>query len=127
MIFLFYKIPKEVFIEYDQMRQQLADEVLLSIEDTMIDSHIDNVTRKLATSDLQLMQLIQDTGPVCYKKVYDDFGKPLGKKILTRLKSRGIISPLRDRSGYTRYDVNEIGFEIIRKQENIVEPSTKEY
>lgn len=114
--FPFWNIPKEVFIEYDQIRQELADEVLLSIKDTLVDNDIERVTKKLAPSDLQLRQLIQDTGPVYYKKVYDDFGKPLGKKVLTRLKARGIISPMRDSSGYTRYDMNEIGFEIIRKQ-----------
>jgi glutamate synthase domain-containing protein 1 len=34
---------------------------------------------------------------------------------LTRLKSRGVISPMIDpQTGYGKYDMNEIGYEILK-------------
>lgn len=114
--FGFNQIPKEVFIEYDQMRQQLADEVLLAIENTIVDSHLTNVVRKLEPADYRLMETIKDYGPIYHQKVYDTFGKDLGKKVLTRLKSRGVISLMVDpKSGYSKYDLNEIGIQILRE------------
>jgi len=113
--FEFDCIPHEVFVEYDQMRQALADEVLISIEDTMVESHLNYLMKRLEAPDYQLMKLISDFGPVYHKKVYEEFGQELGKKILTRLKSRAIISPVRDpETGYSKYDMNEIGFEILK-------------
>jgi len=117
--FEFDPIPNEIFREYDQMRQALADEVLVSIEDTMIESGLDYLMRKLEPIDYQLMRIIKDTGPIYHHKVYAEFGKELGKKILTRLKSRAVISPVRDpNTGYSKYDMNEIGFEILKALDN---------
>jgi len=113
--FEFDQIPDEVFREYDQQRQALADEVLISIEDTMIESHLTYVMKRLDPMDYRVMKMIRDTGPVYHRKVYEELGHDLGKQVLTRLKSRGVISPLRDRkTGYSKYDMNEIGFEILK-------------
>jgi len=116
--FEFGIIPEEVFKEYDQMRQALADEVLVSIEDTMIESHLEYLIRRLEPVDYDLMKMIRTYGPIYHRKVYEEFGEELGKAILTRLKSRGIVSPIRDpETGYSKYDMNEIGFEILKVQE----------
>jgi len=113
--FDFDLIPDEVFKEYDQMRQALADEVLVAIEDTMVETHLGYLMKRLDPLDYQLMKRIRDSGPVYHKQVYEDFGRELGKKVLTRLKSRGVISPVRDlQTGYGKYDMNDIGFEILK-------------
>jgi len=113
--FEFDPIPDDVFREYDQMRQALADEVLVSIEDTIIESGLEYLMRKLEPINYQLMRIIKETGPIYHDRVYAEFGRDLGKKILTRLKSRAVISPVRDLgSGYSKYDMNEIGFEILK-------------
>jgi len=117
--FEFDPIPDDVFREYDQMRQALADEVLVSIEDTQVESQLDYLIRRLEPIDYQLMRIIKETGPVYHDQVYAEFGKDAGKKILTRLKSRAIISPVRDpKSGYSKYDMNNIGFEILKVLED---------
>jgi len=117
--FKFVEIPRDVFVEYDQMRQALADEVLLSIEDTMIESHLDYVMKRLNPLDIELMSMIRKEGQVYHRQVYENFGQQEGKLILTRLKSRGVISPVRDKAtGYSKYDMNEIGFEILRVLDN---------
>jgi len=117
--FEFDPIPDEIFREYDQMRQALADEVLVSIEDTMVESGLDYLMRKLEPMDYQLMRIIKESGPIYHDRVYAEFGRDLGKKILTRLKSRAVISPVRDPStGYSRYDMYEIGFEILKALDN---------
>jgi hypothetical protein len=114
--FEFDPIPDEVFKEYDQMRQALADEVLLAIEDVVVETQLAYLIRRLDKYDLTVMQMIKDMGPVYHQKVYEQLGKDLGKKVLTRLKSRGIITTLTDRdSGYYRYDMNDIGFEILKE------------
>lgn len=116
--FEFDLIPSDVFREYDQMRQALADEVLVAIEDVMVETQLDYLMKRLEPLDYQLMKMIRDYGPVYHKKVYEEFGQDQGKKVLTRLKSRGVISPVRDPdSGYSKYDMNEIGFEILRAQQ----------
>lgn len=113
--FEFDSIPDKVFKEYDQMRQALADEVLVAIEDTMVESQLDYLMRRLEPVDYKLMHMIKDLGPIYHKKVYEEFGDKVGKKILTRLKSRAVITPVRDpTSGYSRYDLNDIGFEILK-------------
>lgn len=116
--FEFEPIPDEIFIEYDQMRQALADEVLVAIEDTMVETHMGYLMKRLDTYDYAVMRMIRDFGPVYHKKVYEEFGRDLGKKVLTRLRSRGVISPVRDQvSGYSRYDMNMIGFEVLKAVE----------
>jgi len=113
--FAFDPIPRDVFIQYDEMRQALADEVLLSIEDTMIETHLDYLMKRLDPLDIQLMKMIRNYGPVYHKKVYEELGYEQGKLVLTRLKSRAIISPVRDlETGYGKYDLNEIGYEILK-------------
>jgi len=113
--FDFDLIPDDVFKEYDQMRQALADEVLVAIEDTMVETHLGYLMKRLDPLDYKLMKKIRDSGPVYHKQVYEDFGRDLGKKVLTRLKSRGVISPVRDlETGYSKYDMNDIGFEILK-------------
>jgi len=113
--FEFDPIPDDVFREYDKMRQALADEVLVSIEDTMVESQLDYLMRRLEPMDYRLMRVIKEKGPIYHDQVYADFGRDIGKKILTRLKSRAIISPVRDpETGYSKYDMNDIGFEILK-------------
>ncbi len=112
--FDFDPIPDDIFREYDKMRQALADEVLVSIEDTMVESHLEYLMRRLEPIDIQLMRIIKELGPVYHDKVYAEFGKETGKKILTRLKSRAVINPVREASGYSKYDMNEIGFEVLK-------------
>ena len=127
--FEFDPIPNKVFVEYDQMRQALADEVLVSIEDTMVETQLDYLMRRLEPIDAQLMKTIKEHGPVNHDQVYKEFGKELGKKIVTRLKSRAIISPVRDsETGYSKYDMNDIGFEILKAldaEEGQIEEPTK--
>ena len=116
--FDFDPIPDEVFEEYDQMRQALADEVLIAIEDVVVETQLDYLMKRLDPMDYNLMRKIKDDGPLYHKQVYEEFGKELGKKIVTRLKSRGVISPVRDaETGYAKYDMNEIGFHILKVAE----------
>jgi len=113
--FKFDPIPKEEFIQYDQMRQALADEVIVGIEDTMIETHLDYIMKRMDPLDIQLMRMIRDYGPTYHKKVYEELGYEQGKMVLTRLKSRGVISPMIDaETGYGKYDMNEIGYEILK-------------
>ena len=104
-----------LFASIHGQQQALADEVLVAIEDTMVESHLGYLMKRLEPLDIQLMKKIRDYGPIYHKKVYEEFGQDLGKKVLTRLKSRGVISPVRDlQTGYSKYDMNEIGFEILK-------------
>lgn len=113
--FEFGEVPKEVFSEYEEMRQELADEVILSIEDTMVDTQLEYVMKRLDNTDIKLLKMILDYGPIYHDKVYSTFGKDLGKKMLTRLKTRNVISPVSDpKTGYRRYDLNELGVEILK-------------
>jgi len=48
----FAEIPMSVFKQYDELRQSLADEIMVAIEDTMAETEIGSVKKRLQPEDL---------------------------------------------------------------------------
>ncbi len=113
-IFDFDPIPFEVFKQYDEMRCSLADEALIAIEDIMATTEVESITKRMQAMDTQLLMLIEDKGPIYSKIISDELGEE-GKKALTRMKARGLISPIKVGEHYYRYDMTDLGLSVLHE------------
>jgi len=110
----FEPVPLDVFQQYDEMRQSLVDEVLVSMQDTMSDETLDGLVRKVESIDLTMLGLIKERGPVQYNYVKESLGEE-GKRAVTRCKARGLIVPVRLGPTYYKYDLTELGLDLLLK------------
>jgi len=81
----------------------------------MISDQTEYVLKRIQLSDLKLLQLIVDQGPVWHGKIKNIFGKESGKLVLLRLRSRGLVSPIRHPNGYYQYDISKLGLEVLER------------
>ena len=110
--FEFDEVPKDVFKQYDEVRCQLADEVLFSINETIAIDQIANILNRIQTIDVNLLSLIKKRGPTYARAIDDELGE--GTKLtITRMKSRGLIVSKRAESGYYRYDITDLGLSVL--------------
>jgi len=109
--FEFREVPKDVFQQYDEMRVALADEVLFSITETMTTDQIEVILKRIQRKDTDILDLILRKGPTYTRAIDDEVGDC--KEALTRLKARGLIVPRREESGYYRYDITDLGINVL--------------
>lgn len=116
--FDFEEIPKDVFKQYDEMRCQLADEVLFSINETIVIDQISNILNRIQPMDVNLLSLIRTKGLMYHRKIYDELGEE-SRDAITRMKSRGLIVPKRAKSdtGYYLYDITDLGRTVLEEYE----------
>jgi len=112
----FGQVPFEVFKQYDEMRQSLADEALVSIMDTIVETETDIVIKRLVPVDYKFMQLILERGPLSEYILKKEFGSE-GRTIVTRLKARSVIVPKEVSKDNYSYDLTDLGLEILRTRE----------
>jgi hypothetical protein len=111
--FEFGQVPKDVFKQYDEMRCGLADEVLVSISDTMVATELDKILKRLLPVDVELMNLIFTKGLLHTKTVYSELGNA-GKEAVVRLKARGLVVPRRMGKDYYKYDLSDFGLNVLK-------------
>lgn len=101
-----------VFKQYDELRQSLADEIMVAIEDTMAETEISSVKKRLLPEDLEFMRLIESNSPVSFYIA----NKASDKQVLTRLKARGLIIPLKSSQDSTNYvyDLTAFGIDLLK-------------
>jgi predicted transcriptional regulator len=98
------------------MRCGLADEVLLSINETMATIQVEAIVKRIQRIDMDILDLIRRVGPTYYTNItYSVEGEI--KEAIIRLKSRGLIVPRREESGYYKYDITELGFNVLDEYE----------
>ncbi len=110
--FTFDEIPKDVFKQYDEMRCSLADEVLVSIKDVMATTEMETILKRMKPTDVNLLRLIDRKGPTYSKAILEELGEE-GKDTITRLKSKGIIVARRESAHYYRYDMTDLGSDVL--------------
>jgi len=107
-------LPDWVYKEYNEMRMELADEVLVRIEDAISLNQLQFCLQVLKPIDFQVLQLISDRGPTYYYKITDLGSKDEMRLSLVRLKARGLVVPLRSKTSTTyRYDMTWFGKDIL--------------
>jgi len=79
----------------------------------MMSSQIECVLKRIKSSDIRLLKIIVDQGPIWHGKIKRIFGKENGKFMLLRLRNRGLVSPIRYPNGYYQYDISELGVEVL--------------
>lgn len=115
--FDFEPIPNDIFKQYDEMRCSLADEALVAIQDVMATTEVDAIMKRMQPMDLQLLTLIQDKGPIYAKVIQEELGDE-GKNSLTRMKARGLITPIKVGEHYYKYDATDLGLTVLKEASN---------
>lgn len=110
--FEFEEIPRDVFVQYDEMRCSLADEVLVSIKDVMAITEVSTIVKRIKPMDMNLLRMIDQKGPTYNKAIIAELG-PEGKQALVRLKARGLIVPRRESEHYYKYDMTDLGVSVL--------------
>jgi hypothetical protein len=103
--------PDWVYREYDEVRQELADEVFQKIEDAISTSGLENVLKLCKPLDWQIMQTIVDKGPIYYKEL-TDLGAST-REAIVRLKARQLIVPVQQSKNYYKYDLTRLGIDVL--------------
>ena len=87
-----------------------------------MNNKLEYILKRIQDSDLKLLQLIEDQGPVWHGKIKRLFGKENGKLVLLRLRSRGLVSPIRHPNGYYQYDISKLGIAVLEfsKERDVV-------
>lgn len=111
--FTFGEVPKDVFKQYDEMRCQLAQEVLFSINETMAVEQVENIMRRIQKTDINLLSILLKKGPSNYDVLRDDLGQDY-KDAIVRLKARGLIVPKRIKSHHYKYDITDLGLSVVQ-------------
>lgn len=110
--FDFPRVPEDVFKEYDEMRLDLAKEVLFSIVDTMQEENQGYILKRIQPIDINLLYLLKRRGTADQKFLIGKEG-PEVKDAIVRMKSRGLVVPIRGKSKYYRYDLTDLGLQIV--------------
>lgn len=118
----FDKMPMDVFRQYDELRMSLADEVLQVVEDSLVDTHMDSLMKRVQATDLELLKLIRDRGMIHGHIVESESLK----SSLTRCKARGLVIPVRVKGKYYKYDISDLGMELLNRKEQ-PEEKAKQY
>jgi ATPase subunit of ABC transporter with duplicated ATPase domains len=108
----FKPIPEDVYKQYDEMRLTLVDEMHQRIQDAIVESRTDQILKRLLDADVKLLETIQVRGPTYYEKLCEEVG-PDTKDALVRCKARSLIVPIRKETGYYKYDLTDLGYEIL--------------
>lgn len=123
------KAPLDVYKEYDEMRQNLVDDLFLQIDDAQIESEGTRIFKRLNQNDTAFIEMMSD-GP----KPKDWFYKEENYKwreVLKRCTARNITVPIRRNTAYW-YDLTDFGYNILgliqaKKQEGIYAPKELKY
>ena len=107
--------PDWVYKKYDDMRMELAEEVIQRIEDSITTTHIGTVLKLCKPLDFEILGVIDSRGAI-HQHVIEDYGKE-GKQSVLRLKSRGLIVPVRQetQNPYYKYDLTPLGKDVLAK------------
>jgi hypothetical protein len=75
----------------------------------MATTQVETIVKRIQKIDVDLLNRLKSRGPTYHKAIYSEFGDS-SHDALIRLKSRGLIVPRREESGYYKYDITELGF-----------------
>lgn len=114
----FVEIPEDVFQLYDEMRQALADEIFVAIDDAAASTEVDEILKRLQTDDIQLMQLIRQLGPVSRYHLKEEMGDK-GRQAVTRLKARDLVVAIEVSRKEYSYDLTNLGIDTLKTIEDL--------
>lgn len=105
--------PKEVYLQYDEMRMELCDEVFQKIEDSISSGGLNTALKMIQAQDVVVMKMIMDRGPL-HAHAFDGMDKSV-RQALVRLKSRQLVVPCPMGKNYYKYDLTSLGKQVLDK------------
>jgi len=118
----FDPICMPTFKQYDALRMALADEVLQVVEDSLVDTHLDTLVKRIQPVDLDLLKLIRQRGLIHGKVITTQ----KEKQALMRCKVRGLVSPVRIKGQYYKYDITDLSLALLDEKGKATEKA-KQY
>jgi len=106
----FDELPPEVYRDYDVTRMDLADEVIQRIKDAITESQSVLVFKRCKPIDFTILELLDQRGLIPYSTLAVS---KENKMALIRLKSRGLVVPLHQGKRYYKYDITQLGREVL--------------
>jgi len=120
----FDPVPLDVYIQYDEMRLALVDETFEAIEDSMVFDTVDRAIKRMEPEHLTLLTFLKRQGMIYHHKLKNQFGKE-GLAAMNWLKSYGLAVPVRKSKSYYKYDITDLGLEVLREVETPKEGETQ--
>ena len=108
----FDPIPLNIYKEYDELRRDLTDQAFVRLEDALSMDTVDQMLKILKPSDISLLRLIENQGPVKYDTAKDELGEEY-KNTLTRCKARSLVIPTHLGNNNYKLDLSSIGFDVL--------------
>jgi len=109
----FEEVPRDVYVQYDEMRMSLVHEAKQRIKDAMAsDSQMESLLKRLQPLDIQLLELIQAKGLVNIDAIKKELGEDT-KEVLVRCKARCLVIPLNQGNNYYKYDLTDLGYDVL--------------
>lgn len=108
--FKFENPPFDVYKQYDEMRMSLVDEMNVLILDTMAESDMGKILKRLQKSDILLLEEIQRQGVLTEYWIRKPENEKY-KEALTRAKAHNLVVSARLKDHYV-YDLTPFGFEV---------------
>lgn len=109
----FDPVPLDVYEQYDEMRTSLVDEVFEGIEEQMVEDSVDRIIARIDEIDVHLLEYIKTHGVAYDKKLKAELGDQY-KQVMVRCKSRSLVTPIRQSGTYYRYDITDLGLEVLK-------------
>lgn len=82
-----------------------------------MDEDVAYVLRRVLPSDIELLRLIVNNGPVWHGRIKRELGVEEGKNALLRSRVRELVRPIRHSNGYYQYDVTDLGVRVLNAVE----------
>ena len=108
----FEPLPKSVYLEYDELRRDLTDQAFVRLEDALAVDTVDQMLKILKPTDISLLRLIENKGPIKYDTAKDELGQEY-KNTLVRCKARSLVIPTNLGNNNYKIDLSSIGFSVL--------------
>jgi len=109
----FFQVPRDVEIQYNEMRNSLAQEIKQRIKDRLLENELPKILRLITDKDLMVLKTLRDFGPIRYNGLRDRSTITDGfSEVLVRLKARDLMIALRKKDSY-EYDITNLGLDVL--------------
>lgn len=108
----FDPVPQKWYKEYDELRKDLTDQAFVRLEDALSADTVDQLLKIIKPSDIQLLRLIDNLGPIKYDTAKDKLGEDY-KNTLIRCKARNLIIPMNMGANNYKIELSSIGRDVL--------------
>ena len=113
--FTFDNVPTNVYLEYDEHRLALVEELKQMMKDAMVDTDSARIIKRMDSIDIEFLDLIQLKGPLDKNWIRLPENTLL-LEVLKKSKARSLVIPAKKigTSDAYCYDLTDLGFETLK-------------